>query len=646
MERWELSARGGEAGEEGLWGPAMEVILARGVGFGALDPWLARLEEESGARRLGGEVVDGQWQAAWTTALLLRRPGAVELARVAAEGYRRLLTPLEPEVRGRLGGALLLHGLLCGGSGRVALVAGALWGGVARDAAAVARAAAHLGDAVHNWGRGRSGDALAAVRDGLAVAEMEGVAAWGRWLRRVGVAVALGRGEVATADSWLRDGVYGEAEASSLDLAIYHLLLAWRGVATGETGTTVEAAEVAEALAEEVGVSWLVWAARLLRGQALALHGEVDEGRSVVAEVRPLVQRLRGPLVTVSTSLTEAHLAAAAGDATEQRAAVGRGLEAARVHGQRLWLGQRRAVAADLMAAALRDDIEGEEARGWVRGWELPPPPTPRRVAAWPWPVRIETLGRFRVVRDGVAVTLVSAGQRRPLDLLRALLACGGREVRREQLADLLWPEADGDAAQRVLATTLHRLRRLLGNDAVVRPRDGMVGLDPGRVWVDAWVVEEQLAPLLMRRRGNERCGRRQVEAAEGALDLYRGTFLRATGGESWLLAPRERLHRRMVRAVERVGDFWEEEGELARAIATYERGLEVDELEESLYQGVIRSWLALDRRSKAVSAYRRCQAALGEGLGVEPSRETEALLRPSTPPLPHKRLYLPRDQR
>jgi len=625
----------------------MEAILARGEGFGALDPWLARLEQEGGERPLGEGVADGRRLATWIAALLLRRPGAELLGRITREGYRRLLTPLEPEVRGRLGGVLLLHGLLDGGSGRVALVAGALRGGVERGAGPTAQIAAYLGDAVHDWGRGRSRAALAAVRAGLAVSEREGLAGWGRWLRRVGVAVALGRGEVATADGWLREGLFGESPASTLDLALYHLLLAWRGMAAGEAGTTVEAAEVAEAMAEEVGVAWLVWAARLLRGQALVLHGKVDEGRSLVTEVRPLAERLGGPWVTVSTSLTEAHLAAEAGDKAERRAALTRGLAEARSRGQRLWLGQRRSVATDLMATAICDGVEGEEARGWVRGWELPPPPPPRRVAAWPWPVRIETLGRFRVVRDGVAVTLVSAGQRRPLDLLRALLACGGHAVRRERLADLLWPEADGDASQRVFATTLHRLRRLLGDGALVAPRDGTVGLDPSRVWVDAWVAEEGLEPLLTRgRRRGGLCDRRQVEAAEGAIDLYRGVFLRATGGESWLLAPRERLHGRVVRAVERVGGFWEGEGELARAIATYERGLEVDELEESFYQGVIRSWLALDRRSKAVVAYRRCEVALGEGLGVEPSRETEALLRPSTPPLPRKRLYLPRDRR
>ncbi|HBB41716.1 MAG TPA: hypothetical protein DC005_09945, partial [Proteobacteria bacterium] len=66
-------------------------------------------------------------------------------------------------------------------------------------------------------------------------------------------------------------------------------------MAAGEAGTTLEATEVAEALAAKVGVEWLVWAARLLRAEALGLRGEVAEGRRLVAGVRPLVQRLRGP---------------------------------------------------------------------------------------------------------------------------------------------------------------------------------------------------------------------------------------------------------------------------------------------------------------------------------------------------------------
>lgn len=640
----------GEAGEASRWQTAMESILARGEGFAELDPWLERLAAGGVESHLASGAVDGRLLVVWIVALLARCSDSVALEQVAAEGYRRLLIPLEPEIRSRLGGALLLHGLLRGGCGRLALVTGALWGGVGRDGAPAVRVVAHLGEAIHAWRRGRSDEALKAVRTGLAVAEeiqsspwaSPWASPWVRWLRWAGVALALGRGEVAAADLWLRGGRVREGEASGFDLALHHLFLAWRGVVAGEAATTVEVAEVAEALATEVGVEWLVWAARLVRAEALALRGEPDEARRLVVGLGSMAEGLGGPLVAVSTALTEACLAAAGGDEMGGQAALQRGLAEARTHRQRVWVGQHRAAAAKLMAAALRDGVEGEEARGWIRGWNLPAPPSPRSTAAWPWPVRISTLGQFRVVRDGAAVTLVAAGQRRPLDLLRAMLACGGREVRRERLADLLWPEADGDAAQRALATTLHRLRRLLGDAVIVRPQSGMVGLDATRCWVDAWAVEELLAPILTRQYRGGAGVRQRVEAAEGAIDLYRGPFLHATGGEAWLLAPRERLHGRLLQAVERVGRFWEEEGELERAIATFECGLEVDDLEEGLYQGVIRGWLALERRSKAVVAYRRCEAALGEGLGVEPSRETKALLDPPTP-LGRKRAERPR---
>ncbi len=642
MKRREWSSIEYGRGEAELWEPAIEGILAQGASLQALDPWLMRLDQGLLDRltRVGSGEGRGRFLAAWITAMLLRRPDAPSLERIAAEGYRNLLTPMEPEERSRLGQALLLHGLLCGGRGRVALVAGALWGGVGRHAVLESEVVAHLGDAVHAWARGRSHDAREAVRTGLKVAAAEGGEPWRWWLHLVGAAVALGRGEVAEADRWLRllpSGVRGLRE---IDLALYHLLLAWRGVVDGERAATVEAAEVAEVLGDEVGVVWFPWAARLLQAISLAQRGERAEGLRRMAALRPLAEHLPAPLVTVSTKLAEAHVAPGE---KERREALARGLVAARSHGMRIWLGQPPAVAAELMATALRERVEEDEARRWVRGWELPAPSPPLRVAAWPWPVRVESLGRFRVVRWGKPLPLESSGQRRPLDLLRALLACGGREVRRERLADLLWPEADGDAASRVLATTLHRLRRLLGEGVVIRPREGMVGLDPHRCWVDIWALEEGVGAILEQRRGIGE--RERVAEAERAIALYRGPLLRATGGESWLLAPRERLHVRVMRAVERVAAFWEEGGELARAIAVYERGLEIDNLEEGLYQGVIRCWLSLDRRSKALVAYRRCKDALAEGLGVEPSPATVALLRQSTP-LPRKRLHLPHRRR
>jgi hypothetical protein len=64
-----------------------------------------------------------------------------------------------------------------------------------------------------------------------------------------------------------------------------------------------------------------------------------------------------------------------------------------------------------------------------------------------------------------------SAGkaQRKPLELLWLLVAADDRGLAEDFVADELWPDLDGDRAMHTLRTTLYRLRKLIGPEAVDR---------------------------------------------------------------------------------------------------------------------------------------------------------------------------------
>src|SRR5688572_22971143 len=81
--------------------------------------------------------------------------------------------------------------------------------------------------------------------------------------------------------------------------------------------------------------------------------------------------------------------------------------------------------------------------------------------------VRVYTLGCFTVFTQDMPLTCSGRGQRKRLDLLRSLIAFGGRGVAIPKLAQVLWPDTDGDMAKHALETTLYRLRKLLGDRCV-----------------------------------------------------------------------------------------------------------------------------------------------------------------------------------
>ena len=51
---------------------------------------------------------------------------------------------------------------------------------------------------------------------------------------------------------------------------------------------------------------------------------------------------------------------------------------------------------------------------------------------------------------------------KKPLELLKAIIAFGGSNVATERICDALWPDADGDRALNSFKFAIHQLRRLL----------------------------------------------------------------------------------------------------------------------------------------------------------------------------------------
>jgi DNA-binding SARP family transcriptional activator len=242
----------------------------------------------------------------------------------------------------------------------------------------------------------------------------------------------------------------------------------------------------------------------------------------------------------------------------------------------------------------------------------------------WPWPVKISLLGRFEISVDGKPVQFSGKVQKKPLLLLKALVALGKGEVKAEKLEDVLWPESDGDVAHQSFETTLHRLRKLIGCPNALDFSSGLAALNRGVCWTDVWVFEN-----LLEEAGNqERQGRvdRAVDLTEKAVSLYKGMFLPGETGEPWTVSPRERLRRKFLGAIQRLGRQWEEAGEWEKALSCYDRGLQVDDISEEFYQQTMVCYQCLGRIAQALDTYERCKRVLSAVLGVKPSPRTEAI--------------------
>jgi DNA-binding SARP family transcriptional activator len=238
--------------------------------------------------------------------------------------------------------------------------------------------------------------------------------------------------------------------------------------------------------------------------------------------------------------------------------------------------------------------------------------------------LKIFTLGRFELLKDGNQIRFSKKVQQKPLAMLKALVASGGKGVGEDQITDALWPEADGDVAHQSFATNLHRLRQLLAHEKAIQRQEGRLTLDDKYCWVDTWAFE----CFLERADAQWKAGKTDsaVELTEKAIGLYKGPFLSQEGEQPWVMSMSERLRSMFLRSVRKLTIYWQQSGQWEKTLECYQKGLEIDKLAEEFYQGLMTSYQELGRRGEALSVYNRCKKVLSTALGVEPSPKTEAI--------------------
>jgi two-component SAPR family response regulator len=242
------------------------------------------------------------------------------------------------------------------------------------------------------------------------------------------------------------------------------------------------------------------------------------------------------------------------------------------------------------------------------------------------WPLKIYTLSRFSLVRFGKKIEFSGKVQQKPLAILKALIALGGRNISAVRIIDLIWPDMDPELSYQSFKTTLHRLRRLLELEQAVMFQEGCLSIDQRYCWADIWTFE-RLVGLIDARRSAAAPDAPPEETArltDRALSLYSGNFLAEESGFPWALSARERLQSKFVRLVANAGYSWEKAGVWHKAAEYYQKGLEIDDQVEEFYQRLLVCYRHLGKKGEALALYSRCRMALALQC-ITPSARTKA---------------------
>jgi ATP/maltotriose-dependent transcriptional regulator MalT/DNA-binding SARP family transcriptional activator len=472
---------------------------------------------------------------------------------------------------------------------------------------------------------GRYGESTKVMTDARAIAERYGLEAYLFEIDHADASSLINKGDHAAAKALLETMERRLSPTRRMQWPYFHYLRSMLEQRLGHHAAAADDAERAVALARETGLPSLQvphFLARLAHARAAAgdRDGAMRAADEAIALASPFERRIfeeRREVLVIEAELDT-------GETQRASERLAKLLGACRARGELLFLKNRPDLAARLANHALEHGIEPEFVRKLIEHNALVAPPDVG--SAWPFRLRIRSLGGFELVRDGEPVRFTGKAQQRPLDLLKLLVALGGSDVDSAQLMAALWPDADGAAAKTSFDSALFRLRKLIDVDNALVLAAGKLSLTRSLAWTDVWAFNAA-CEAAQRASEGDGAAASPARAARRLLDAYPGPLL-GTEDEPWIAKPRDALRARFARTLAQLGERLERAGDWAGAIDVYRRGLEADNLAESFYRGLMRALAATGDQAEALNAFRRCRELLSIVLGIKPSAETERLHR------------------
>ena len=375
------------------------------------------------------------------------------------------------------------------------------------------------------------------------------------------------------------------------------------------------------------GAAWACGIDALVRARTL-WHGQpVSDTAGLLALIHTAARRFRALDAGVPeawlTSLA-AVVAARSGD-DESAARAADAIEAAR----RVNCVGAEAWATWALAAASSDDalLKGavslaDEAGLSFRPWSVTPcanePSGMNGVSHGGAGVRIVLLGAFRIERAGSAVDLSDLRPQHRL-LLRVFALHANRLIHKDELTEILWPDAEAQLAAHRLQTAVSSLRSFLERRTPpgtcrIRREGPSYGLLSGRgCSVDLDEFRGALEAAAEAQRAQD--STRYASALRQALDLYPMDLLPEDGPAEWVTEPRDRV--RMEASAAATGLAAELAAVDPRAaLAAAEKCLDIDPYNDHAWRQVISLHTRLGDLAMAQRA-RRSYAQMLDELGV-----------------------------
>ena len=235
-------------------------------------------------------------------------------------------------------------------------------------------------------------------------------------------------------------------------------------------------------------------------------------------------------------------------------------------------------------------------------------------------------LGTFRATFNEVPIENLQSSKGRTL--FKYLLTHHDKPISRDLLMEMLWPNADPDAARNRLNVALHGLRhafRLTTETPIVLFEENAYRLNPDlQLWLD---VEDFVRHVRVGRNLEESGDiARAVVEYELAAGLYQGDFLEEDVYDDWTILTRERLRGDYLDILDRLSRIHFAQAQYSICGTLCKLILARDNCSEPAHRRLMRCYARQGQPHLALRQYQVSFDALHEELNVTPASATTEL--------------------
>ena len=235
--------------------------------------------------------------------------------------------------------------------------------------------------------------------------------------------------------------------------------------------------------------------------------------------------------------------------------------------------------------------------------------------------ITVEVLDNVELHRDGERIS-VRAGK--TTEVLVRLALEAGRMVRTETLIEDLWHDEAVSTARNTLQTKVSRLRRALGDAALVTGTAAGYTLQVDPSVVDALEVLRLAEQASALRSAGDPSG--ALETGAAALAMFHGQILSSAGEGEWVVPYRARLEEVRLGLIEGQLAARLDLGASGEVIGELEALVSVHPMREGLW-GLLMVALYRDgRQADALATYQRVRNKLADELGLDPGLQLQQL--------------------